>query len=163
MAVLRYVKESPRTLYGVLEYVSDNKKTSPELIFGIGVNPQRAFEEMMLVKQLHIKERQRQYKQIILSFDEEESSKLPISQLLQIGLQVGEFWGKDYQVLGAIHTDGRNTHIHYIVNSVNIHTGRKFTSSRMEMQNHKLESNKILEARGLKPIANMYVNPDNEG
>ena len=68
MAVLRYVKESPRTLYGVIRYVSDEKTTIPELIFGIGVNPELAYEEMMLVKRLYAKERQRQYKQMVLSF-----------------------------------------------------------------------------------------------
>ncbi|MDF2571540.1 MAG: hypothetical protein K0R55_3144 [Sporomusa sp.] len=86
MSILKSIDTNQRTLYGMIEYSKDNRKAPKELLYGFGVNPMYAYEEMQLVKQLFNKIGGRQYKQIIFSFDSD--IKLPNVILKEIGYHI---------------------------------------------------------------------------
>ena len=145
MAIIKFIGNNRRTLYGQVEYLKDPKKTSSEYSYGFGVNPDFATEDMRTIKLLYHQEDGRQYKQFILSFDSQEQNELATDKLMEIGVKIGHYYSNTYQILMTAHFDTDNLHLHYLINSVNIHTGQKFTSGRLDLHKFKLYINEILK------------------
>lgn len=124
---------------------------------GIGINKNRAHEEMLLAKILSNQTGGRQYKHFIFSFDDDIA--LSNDDIMKIGYEIGSYYANEYQISMAVHLDTNNTHIHYVLNSVNIYTGTKFRQSRGDLFNYKLYVNDILKNYNLSPIT-MYIYED---
>jgi hypothetical protein len=96
-------------------------------------------------------ENKRSYWQIILSFDANVQSILPIVAIKEIATRVGELFCTEHQVLAAIHTDTPNIHCHYLIFAVNIIQGTQFRQQK-SLYYYKQAVNQILMQYGLKPI-----------
>lgn len=150
MSIFSIIEKEPRTLNGMVKYAKRSEKDEHILLDGLGLNHQYAAEEMFLGKQLCHKLSKRQYKQFIFSFD--ENVNLSYETIAEIGYKIGAYYANDYQILMTIHFDTNNTHIHYVLNTINVNTGQKFRSSRSDLYNYKLYINKILQEYELSPI-----------
>ncbi len=159
MSYFKFIHQNPRTLFGEIRYVKDENKTFPALVYGFGVNPDSAFEEMDTVKKLWNKTDGRQYKQYMFSFD--RNITLPENIIMEIGYKIGVYYANEYQILMGIHLNTKNIHIHYVLNTVNMFTGAKFSITKRDIYNYKLYINEILQSYDLSLIE-LYDDHDSD-
>ena len=114
---------------------------------------------MNALKRIHNKVEGNPYKQMIFSFGDEASS-LSIDKINEIGCKIGSYYANEYQIIGAVHLDTDNLHIHYVLNTVNMLTGYKFGQSSHDLWRYKKYINAILLDYGLSPID--YYGRENE-
>lgn len=143
MSYFRFINKNPRTLFGIIRYVKDDEKICLPMMYGFNVNPETAFEEMDAVKLIWNKTGGRQYKHFVFSFD----SDIVLSQqaIMNIGYKIGCYYADEYQILMVVHFNTSNTHIHYVLNTVNMVNGKKFSMTKRDEYNYKLYINKVLK------------------
>ena len=151
MSILRFESRTPRNLQGMYEYMIDDKKTSPALIFGIGVNPANVVAEMKLIRYLSGRYNlTHEYKQVVFSFD--EGIQISDNILLEVCIRIGQALILDErQVFGAIHGAGTaRIHCHYLINYIGI--DGSLLRQKFSVVFYKRRINEILSGYGLTPI-----------
>lgn len=141
-------KEDIRT---VISYVlQDNKRTDDDVwncfrIFDKSKNG--IIEDFYRLKQLYDKTDGLQLKHLILSWGTRPD--IPRKKLRKIIKQTMGFWGKDYQLVYAIHEDRQPNkwHAHIVINSVS-NTGRKIQITRSTLTKFKRKFNNIWNPYG---------------
>lgn len=148
MAIIKAIN-SKSSIKSIMNYVSNDKKTSEELMTGLNCssNAKLAIEEMKATKELYNKESGRQYKHFVQSFD--PNDKLDPIKANKIGIEWAEKTFKGYEVFVATHTDKGHLHNHFVVNSVNLETGEKLNYSNKKLKEFKEISNEICQREGL--------------
>ncbi len=143
----------------------DTNKTCPELCHALGVSKKSAYDDMMFVKYLFCQTEGRQYLHWILSHDVDVS----LSAVNSVAEKVIHLLGDRYQVIAATHTNTRNLHTHFLINPVDIKTGKKFSESTAEMLKFREKINVILRGFGLhecgaiETITEAKIDEDDEG
>lgn len=115
-------------LNAVLQYAMQDKKTvwnGEKLVTGVNCLPQFAYTEMMNTKLRYGKEDGRMYYHFVQSFPKDET--ISPKQAHEIACEFARRW-KDFEVVVATHSDRDHVHSHFIINSVNMETGKKFHS-----------------------------------
>ena len=152
MSILKFEHRTPRNLQEMYDYMLDSRKTSIQWIFGIGVNPANAVEEMRFVQKIYgYWNLLHEYKQIIFCFD--VGLKLDGNLIIEICYRIGKIlqFGDRRQILGAIHGVGtEKIHCHYMVNYVGV-DGWLF-HQKYSVVYYKAKVNEILTEYGLTPI-----------
>lgn len=121
MSILKFVDRTPKTISQMYTYLTDPEKTDIGGIFGIGINPRMAVEEINFAQLVYYRDKlEHPYIQIIFSFD--KNLFLSLATLRKICMEIGYVLMPDErQVLGAIHYKETNhIHCHYILNYVGI-------------------------------------------
>lgn len=168
MSILKAVNGSPRTLEEMYRYLTDPKKTIPQMTFGIGVNPKSAVKEMtMIQKMYHYEELQNQYKQFVFSFDKwtrwDGPSNMNLALIYSISYRIGTYLigSEKRQLFGAIHFNKLPyLHCHYMINWISI-DGKRWRQEK-SLYSYKQELNTFLRDYGLT-IIRCYegVDPEN--
>ncbi len=127
-----------------IQYITDRKKTSKDIISGNGVSYDNAYERMQIVKRFYGKEGGREYIHFAVSF----KGKKDVDTAYFIAENIADLY-EDFQVLFAVHINTANTHIHFVINSVNVKDGHKFSQSRSDLQRLKEKINSIADKYGL--------------
>lgn len=135
-------------LKGAIDYIFNPEKTCENLIFGMGIGKKTVYEDMRFLKELYCKTTGRQYLHWILSHDKD----VALETVEAVNREVIKLIGSEFQVAAAIHTNKENLHSHFIINSVRITDGKKFSQSRKDMLKFRQNVNIILESYGLKTI-----------
>lgn len=135
-------------LKNAINYIFDPEKTSDHLIYSRGVAKMSAYEDMRFIKELYCKATGRQYLHWVLSHDK----GVPLEIVKAVNLEVLKLIGNEFQVVAATHTNTQNLHTHFVLNSVKVRDGKKFSQSRKEMLQFRQAINEILQAHGLKTI-----------
>ena len=148
MAVIKAIS-SKANLKGIINYVTRENKTVPNLIAGKDCLAESSLEEMQYVKELYKKTDGRQYIHLIQSFSPED--KVTKEQIHTLGLKLAERF-KGHQVLVATHIDREHTHNHLVINSVNFENGRKIQISKKDLQDIKDFSDELCIEQGLSVI-----------
>lgn len=148
MAVIKAV-HSGASLKRIINYVTQEKKTEEHLLAGINCDPQNAYDDMMLVKEIYGKKNGRQYKHFIYSFPPGEA--ISPEQVLENAQHLAEETPalKGCQMLIAVHKDREHLHAHIIVNSVNAETGYKLQWAKSDLSDLKERCNILSKAQGL--------------
>ena len=149
MAIIKFTN-SKSTLKHIINYVTQDAKTTTELITGKDCTSDNALEEMQTVKNLYNKTAGRQYIHLVQSFAPNDN--LTYDKAHEIGLELAQQY-KGFQVLVATHTDREHIHNHLIINSVSFENGRKFQQSQKDMEKIKIFSNELCEKNGLSTIS----------
>ena len=123
-----------KQLNHLIKYVTNPQKTNKDLIYGNKLFTNDAFNNMMLVKQLSSQESGRQYIHWITSFDPNDNVNPQLAHRLGKLFAAGF---NEYQWLMATHTDRNHIHNHYIMNSINTVTGKKFSQSKTDLEKLK--------------------------
>lgn len=98
------------------------------MIGGLSVDPIHAAEQMHLVKRLWFQTEGSQLRHFILSFNDRECDHINGAWSLRTGAyEVCEYYSDQYQIVFGIHQsrEGR-WHIHFVMNTVNFLTGKKY-------------------------------------
>lgn len=141
-------------LNGIIKYITNPKKTSEQYIKGIGVASEKAYQHMCTMKKLLRKVDGRQYIHFIYSPDPKDN--VTPETVDKINADIASYFSEDYQMIYAIHTNTKNIHSHYIINTVNVNTGRKWSQSKSDLQELKDYTNSVLTKYGLSLIGRSY-------
>lgn len=124
----KYMKyETKSKMKFILNYVHDLEKTNPKLQGGTFLmNPENAYDEFMLTKQLWGKDQEgkRMCMHYIQSFKPGEVTPQLAKEMADEFVKQKIFQG--FQISYAVHTDKDHIHTHFILNTVNIEDGHKW-------------------------------------
>jgi hypothetical protein len=136
----------------ILTYCKQEKKTmfnGRKLVTGVNCVAEGAFNEMMNTKIQYNKTDGRMYYHLFQSFHPNE--KLTPETAHEIALKLAEHF-KGFEVLVATHSDREHIHSHFIVNSVNAETGKKYHPDKDEIKRIRDYSDKLCREYGLSVI-----------
>lgn len=107
-----------------------NPASAPHYIGGLGVSVNQAAFEMSLLAQSFEKANGVKLRHFILSFSEDEVTGFQdraYEVLNEIAWCTIKYYGNEYQIIFAVHENcPSHPHIHFVMNSVNFKTGRKY-------------------------------------
>jgi hypothetical protein len=136
----------------ILIYCKQEKKTlhnDRNLVTGVNCVAESAFNEMMNTKIQYDKTDGRMYYHLFQSFHPNE--KLTPETAHEIALKLAEPF-KGFEVLVATHSDREYIHSHFVVNSVNAETGKKYHPDKDEIKRIRDYSDKLCREYGLSVI-----------
>jgi len=149
---LAIVKSLPatKTLSNQLKYLQKEGKTREDLKEGINCNFENIEREFNTIKLLHRKSDGKQYYHFTQAFSPEDNITPEKANML------GKEWIqnniKDHQIYIVTHIDKSHIHNHFVINSVNMETGKKLQISPKKLFEMKNDSNRICEREGLIKI-----------
>lgn len=148
MAIIK-AAQSGASLKRIINYVTQPKKTEEHLMAGIDCDPQNAYDDMMLTKELFHKTNGRQYKHFIYSFPPGEAitPEQVLENAQRLVTETPALQG--YQALIAVHQDRKHIHAHIVVNSVHTETGYKLQWSKQDLADLKERCNTLSRSQGL--------------
>ncbi len=149
MAIIKFVKVKKGNLKNAINYITKEDKTSKELIYCKDCDIGNVLEQFKYVKELYSNTDGRQYYHFIQSFSPDDKVDYELAN--KIGQELCSYF-KNYQIVMATHKDKNYIHNHFVMNSVNFETGKKYQQSAKDLENIKKISNKLCERYGLKQI-----------
>ena len=161
MSLLKFEDRTPRSLEDMCAYMCDSSKTDSNGIFGIGVSPYNAANEMRFIQNYYRWENlTHEYKQIIFCFD--EGIKVDIALMREVCIRIGQVLITDKrQVLGAIHyLDTDKPHCHYLINYVGV-DGSLYQQRFSVLHYKKLVNEILVDYDCFQPIE-FHENESNE-
>ena len=118
----------------VMKYTMQEKKTlweGRQLVSGVNCDPQTAYDDFILTKELYHKPDGKLFHHMVQSFPKGETVD-PVTAHAA-ALKLAEYY-KGYEVLVCTHVDREHIHSHLVVNSVSFETGRKLHIGSEELQ-----------------------------
>lgn len=161
MSVYKRCASTDRNIMRIAErvsYIFDPNKTRPELCHTLGVARRTVYDDMVFIKQLYGKTDGRQYLHWVVSYD----SGVPETVADQVGQAVLRLLNGQYQAIMATHTNTANFHNHFLINTVNLASGNKFSESISDMLVFRDKINAILEFYGLQPVGHVETISETE-
>lgn len=140
-----------------INYITKDEKTLKHLVNGILCNPDSAFDEMMFTKNMYNKTDGRQFVHFVHSYHPNENITPELAHIISLKL-LEEKRFEGFEILVATHIDKNHLHTHFILNTVNIETGKKWQQSNEDLEQLKRKSNKLCYEYGLK---HSFVNTKN--
>lgn len=132
-----------------INYVTKEGKTHSYVTTGIGCNPESAFDEMMVTKNMHKNTGGRQFIHFVHSYHDKE--KISPEKAHEISLKlIDQARFKGFEMVVATHVDKDHLHTHFVLNTVNAMTGKKWQQSNWELEELRAYSNKLCHEYGLK-------------
>ena len=121
-------------LHDVLSYCGRADKAS--CVGGIGVYIPNAIYEMERLAQAYGKDQGVRLRHWVLSFSKAELKRtakknLP-AMLHHFGWYAADYYGHQYQIVYAVHLDTNTPHIHFVMNTVNYRTGKKYPGDKAD-------------------------------
>ena len=160
MAILHFINsKSQQTFKGmlfVLRYTIQDKKTvacdGNKYVSGVNCTPMSAYTEFNNTKKLYGKTDGRLYYHFVQSFsvDENISPQTAHEIALQFAEEAKLLHG--YEIVVSTHSDRDHIHSHFVLNSVNAETGKKFHISEKDVEALMQVSDNICREHGLSVI-----------
>lgn len=140
------------SLKRLINYVTDEKKTEPDLIKGRGCSPQTAYEEFLLNKEVWGKGEDGK-RRLAIHFTQSFAPSDPVTPEIanQIAGELIESKLFDgFQILYATHIDRDHIHTHFVVDTVNKESGIMWHISKDDLEKKiKDVSDKLCEKYSL--------------
>lgn len=156
MALVKFIaatkSQTSGGLWGTLRYCCREEKTAYEgrhLVTGVNCVAETAYQEFMNTKRMYDKNDGRMFYHMIQSFKPGEN--LTPQTAHEIALKMAEQF-PGFEILVATHTDREHIHSHFIINSVNADTGKKYHSNLESLLQLREVSDQLCLAYGLSVI-----------
>lgn len=134
----------------VLGYCLQDRKTPSGLIFGRNVDVDYAASEMNDVAAAYGKDSGLRLRHSVLSFSpDEEITEIEIAEIAQ---QAIDYYGKQYQIVAAVHEDTDDTHIHFVMNQVSYKDGTRYRGKKDDYYRFQHHLKGILSAYGVQKL-----------
>lgn len=117
----------------ILGYILNSKKTKSGLFGGVGVlmsKPGWIAQQFRAVRAVYNNNVGKRIHHIVVSF-ENRKGMIPQDAYL-IGWLIAKVFDVGFQVVFAVHEDAKQLHIHFVINSVNVQTGYKWSMNPVE-------------------------------
>ena len=121
LILVRNEYQDYRALRRVLTYVLRSN-----LYGGYGIDPSRAYEQMVFLKEAYHKKSGVQLKHFFITFHDREMLYVGFEDILQLGFDVGKYFG-EYQMVYGIHLDSNHVHLHFVMNTTSFMDGHKYS------------------------------------
>lgn len=137
-----------------------NPKDTFGMIGTIGISLENYLKEMILIKEAYGKTVDRHLVHVVVS--SKEFRFLEHNEMMYMAFQIGLFYGMEHQVIFGIHPyrkeshDQKDTHIHYIINSVNYMTGKYFSPEEYKPRLFKRYVMNLYREYGLQEYYDIY-------
>ena len=118
--VMEYVQREMKTRYGELR-----------LVTGINCRPESVYDDFLRTKLLYHKTDGTMFYHMVQSFPKGE--KVDPVAAHNCALELAK-WFQDYEVLVCTHVERDHIHSHFIINSVNLESGRKLHMAEPQLQ-----------------------------
>lgn len=122
----------------VISYVQRPDKTPHHLVNGYGVYLPQAAHEMNEIARIFGKQSGLHLRHFVVSFSENEIRifrKHTYEMLYHIAQYAAAYYGHEYQIIFAVHEDAKHPHIHFVMNTVNFNTGKKYRGDKKDYYN----------------------------
>ena len=156
MAIVNFIScqrsQTVGGLNGVINYCCQKSKTEYEgrqLVSGVNCVPQFALQEFMNSKRLHKNTGGRMYYHMIQSFHPSEQLTPEVAH--EIALKLAEEI-PGFEIVVATHTDRAHIHTHFIINSVNCETGKKYHSNLESLNALRAASDRLCKEYNLSVV-----------
>ena len=144
----------PSVMKAVINYClqehKTNSKENPYTVSGQHCTPELAYNQFMANKAVWKKTDGVCFRHYIQSFSPDE--ELTPEETNQIGLEFAARAWQGYGVLVVTHSDKGHLHNHYIIDSVNVETGRKLHEDRNNINRLRAINDEICLAHGLSTL-----------
>ncbi len=156
--VVDYARNPEKTqmsdLQRVLQYAGNEEKTESEeqalFVTGVNCSADHACQEMLAVQRHFGKTGGNVAYHGYQSF---KTGEVTPELCHQLGVELARrMWGEDYQVLVATHLNTGTYHNHFVVNAVNLWTGKKFDCNRGAYWRLRAISDELCREHGLVVI-----------
>lgn len=127
-----------RALRAVIQYCLNPEKTPHKYIGAYGVNINQAALEMKLLADAYCKDRGLRLRHFILTLSPDEVKKLheqgknAEKELFTLADYIARYYGNEYQIIFAVHESEWHPHIHFVMNTVNFKTGKKYGGQKKD-------------------------------
>jgi hypothetical protein len=139
------------------KYLTQDEKTESKQITEIDCSRDNLKRDFQVVKELHGKTTGRDYVHMVQSF---KPGEISAGKAHEIALQLQECIFKGYQVLVVTHEDKGHIHNHFVLNSVNMDTGKKWHQDAKKLYEIRGENDKLCKEHSLSipaPNKNRYI------
>lgn len=158
MAIVEYIKEKNQHIsvmkkvidYCVQDFKVYDEKSRQRLVSGINCNGENAFNEFMLTKNSYKKTTGMNFYQYVQSYSADEN--LTPKKAHQIAMEFAENAWQGYEVLVATHSETKNIHSHFIVNSVSFENGLKLRQNPNTLVSLRKLSDKLCKKHKLSTL-----------
>ena len=160
MAIVHFVNyKKPQTSKGmgyVLQYTMQDEKTVADdgnkYVTGVNCTPQSAYTEFNNTKRLYSKIDNRLFYHFVQSFsvDENISPQTAHEIAVRFAEETEKFHG--FEIVVSTHCDRDHIHSHFVMNSVNAESGKKFHISENEVEMLMQKSDALCREYGLSVL-----------
>ena len=160
MAIVHFVNyKKPQTSSGmsyVLQYTMQDEKTVADdgnkYVTGINCTPQSAYTEFNNTKKIYGKTDKRLFYHFVQSFsvDKNISPQTAHEIAVRFAEETEKFSG--FEIVVSTHCDRDHIHSHFVMNSVNAESGRKFHISESEIEMLMQKSDALCREYGLSVL-----------
>lgn len=156
MAINKVITKPPKIHAGLkncLTYVLRSDKTEQTLTSITGpykhkeLNANFAYQSFLQEKKIWDKDKGRMCSHSIISWHKDE--KITQEEAFAFGQEFAEKWFAGFQTVIAVHQDRDHIHCHMVTNSVSYEDGRKYHSSKRDLEQMKLMTNEMCKKRNL--------------
>lgn len=141
-------------LHDVIAYCGRADKAC--CVGGIGVYPPNAVYEMERLARAYGKDQGVRLRHWVLSFSRDELKRIGKKALpafiYNVGWYAASYYGHQYQIIFAIHMDTENPHIHFVMNTVNYRTGKKYPMDKEDYYRYQQYLRDFLHGYGMALI-----------
>ena len=160
MAIIHFINrpksQTSDGLFFVLRYTMQDKKTVTEdgvkYVSGVNCTPQSAYTEFNNTKKLFGKTEGRQYYHFVQSFSVDENISPETAHEIALRFAQGTEKFSGFEIVVSTHCDRDHIHSHFVMNSVNSETGKKFHITEREIEMLMNVSDNICREYGLSVI-----------
>lgn len=138
-------------------YICNPLKAPQHLIGGQGIHIEHGVRDMLTTKKLHNKTSGKQHEHFIVSFHPD--STVTPEDCYCVAAKIALFY-EEFQVLYSVHTNREHLHIHFVINSVNAVTGKKFSQWQDDLARFKEYVYEIVKSYGITQISLEYDEND---
>ena len=160
MAILHFInsksKQTSKGMLFVLRYTMQDKKTlasdENKYVSGVNCTPMSAYTEFNNTKKLYGKTDGRLYYHFVQSFSVAETISPQTAHEIALRFAEEAKLLHGYEIVVSTHSDRDHIHSHFVLNSVNAETGRKFHISEKDVEVLMKVSDNICREYGLSVI-----------
>ena len=159
MAIIHFVNyrkaQNNAGMKFVLNYTMQDKKTvsnGKKFVSGINCTPASAYTEFRNTKKLYGKEDGRLFYHFVQSFPVGEKITPETAHEIALTFASESEKLKGFEIVVSTHCDRDHIHSHFVMNSVNTETGKKFHINENEIELLMKESDRIIQQYGLSVL-----------
>lgn len=160
MAIIHFVNYRKQTNAGmqfVLNYTMQDKKTvaddGKKYVSGVRCTPLSAYVEFNNTKKLYGKTDGRLFYHFVQSFSVEENISPQTAHEIALRFAEEAEKLKGFEIVVSTHCDRDHIHSHFVMNSVNAETGKKFHINEKEVEQLMKESDRLIREYGLSVLS----------
>ena len=137
----------PNSIPDVIAYIMNPAKAIHQYIGFVGIDPNHIVFAMKNVALTYQKTNGVQLRHFILSFPPAELQNPAVA--FQIGAEVADYLGREYQVAYAVHEDKPHIHIHIVINAVSYIDGHRYSGKKKPFYQLMNATSSILQKYGI--------------